>query len=159
MDKEKLLRDHLLYLLDGGGAHLSYEEAIADIPSDYRGKKVSGSPHTLWRLQEHLRLCQWDILEFSINPNHVSPEFPDGYWPRSDGPDDDAAWDQSLKSFHQDLQAMKDLVTNPGTDLYQPIPHGEGQTLLREALLVADHNAYHLGQIVMLRRLLGIWQE
>jgi hypothetical protein len=118
-----------------------------------------GSPHTPWRLLEHLRICQWDILEFSRNPDHLSPEFPDGYWPEEDAPPDSASWDQSVQKFRDDLQAMIDLVACPDTDLYAPIPHGDGQTMLREALLVADHNAYHLGQLVFLRRCLGAWDE
>jgi len=114
-------------------------------------------PHTPWRLLEHLRIAQWDILEFSRNPKHVSPSFPDGYWPRSDAPPDAAAWDRSVAAFRADLKAMQDLVADPATDLFALLPHGEGQTILREALLVADHNAYHLGQLVMLRRALGAW--
>ena len=106
-----------------------------------------------------MRIAQWDILEFSRNPKHVSPPFPDGYWPEGDAPPDAAAWDQCLTGFRADLQAMQDLVADPSTDLFARIPHGEGQTILREALLVADHNAYHLGQVVMLRRVLGAWPE
>jgi uncharacterized damage-inducible protein DinB len=157
MNTDQALRDHLLYLLRGGGAHLDFEKAIADLPAALHGAKAAGTPHTPWRLLEHMRIAQWDILEFSRNPKHVSPEFPDGYWPRGDAPPDDAAWDRSVAAFRADLRAMQDLVANPATDLFAPIPHGEGQTILREALLVADHNAYHLGQLVLLRRLLGAW--
>jgi hypothetical protein len=156
-DTTAALRDHLLYLLRGGGAHLDFEKAIADLPARLRGAKPPGQPHTPWRLLEHLRIAQWDILEFSRSPRHVSPPFPDGYWPAGDAPPDDAAWDRSLAAFRADLKAMQDLVADPATDLFAPIPHGEGQTVLREALLVADHNAYHLGQLVLLRRLLGAW--
>ena len=116
-------------------------------------------PHTPWRLLEHLRIAQWDILRFSVDPKHISPEFPAGYWPEGDGPPDPSAWDRSVESFRSDLQAMKDLVADPKTDLFAPIPHGQGQTILREALLVADHNAYHLGQLVTVRRLLGAWDH
>ena len=157
MHTEQVLRDHLLYLLRGGGAHLDFEKAIADLPVELRGAKAAGTPHTPWRLVEHMRIAQWDILEFSRNPNHVSPEFPNGYWPHGDAPPDDAAWDHSIAAFRADLLAMQDLVADPATDLFAAIPHGEGQTILREALLVADHNAYHLGQLVLLRRLLGAW--
>lgn len=157
MNKDTALRDHLLYLLQGGGAHLSFEDAIADLPAKLRGATVSGVPHTPWRLLEHLRIAQWDILEFSRNPKHVSPSFPDGYWPDGDTPPDNRAWDRSVAALRADLKAMQDLVADPATDLFAPIPHGEGQTILREALLVADHNAYHLGQLVMLRRALGAW--
>jgi hypothetical protein len=158
-DATAVLREHLLYLLRGGGAHLDFEAAIAKLPPDLRGRKVAGVPHTPWRLLEHLRICQWDILEFSRNPRHVSPKFPDGYWPAGDAPPDAAAWDRSIEAFRADLRAMQDLVADPKTDLFTPLAHGKGQTVLREALLVADHNAYHLGQLVVLRRLLGAWED
>ena len=153
------LRKHLIELLDGGQAHLDVEAAIADLPIAARGAKPAGLPHTPWRLLEHMRIAQWDILRFSIDPQHVSPEFPSGYWPEGDAPPDPGAWDRSVAAFRADLRAMKDLVSDPKTDLFTPIPHGQGQTVLREALLVADHNAYHLGQLVLLRRLLGAWPE
>jgi hypothetical protein len=156
-DPASALREHLLYLLHGGGAHLDFEKAIAELPASLRGGKPPSQPHTAWRLLEHMRICQWDILEFSRNPKHVSPRFPDGYWPVGDRPPDDAAWDRSVAAFRADANSMQDLVADPATDLFAPIPHGEGQTILREALLVADHNAYHLGQLVLVRRLLGAW--
>ena len=157
MNKDQALREHLLYLLQGGGAHLDFEATVADLPAELRGARAAGAPHTPWRLVEHMRIAQWDILEFSRNPKHVSPSFPDGYWPKGDAPPNEEAWDRSLAAFRSDLKAMQDLVANPSTDLFARIPHGEGQTILREALLVADHNAYHLGQLVMLRRVLGAW--
>ena len=156
-DKIQSLRDHLLYLLRGGGAHLDFEAAIARLPAGLRGAKVAGVPHTPWRLLEHLRIAQWDILEFCRNPGHVSPEFPQGYWPAGDAPPEEQAWDRSVATFRADLRAMQDLAADPATDLFAPIPHGQGQTILREALLVADHNAYHFGQLVVVRRLLGAW--
>jgi hypothetical protein len=156
---DQALREHLLYLLKGGGAHLDFEQAVADLPEDLRGAKVTGIPHTPWRLLEHMRICQWDILEFSRNANHVSPDFPKGYWPDTDAPPDEEAWNNSVSAFRADLQEMIDLVANPDTDLFARIPHGDGQTILREALLVADHNAYHLGQLVFLRRCLGAWED
>ena len=159
MNSDKALRDHLLYLLRGGGAHLDFNSAIADLPPELRGAKPAGVPHTPGRLLEHMRIAQWDILEFSRNPRHVSPTFPDGYWPKEDAPPDEGAWDRSVAAFRADLKAMQDLVADPSTDLFARIPHGEGQTILREALLVADHNAYHLGQLVVLRRALGAWKE
>jgi len=149
----------VLYLLKGGGAHLHFEQAVDGLPPELRGAKVAGVPHTAWRLLEHLRICQWDILEFSRNAEHVSPDFPDGYWPESDGPPSAGAWDRSVAAFQRDLRAMIDLVADKNTVLFAPIPHGDGQTILREALLVADHNAYHLGQLVLLRRCLGAWQD
>ena len=154
---DQSLREHVAYLLSGGGAHLGFEQAIAELPEELRGAKVENVPHTPWRIVEHLRICQWDILEFSRNPKHVSPEFPDGYWPKTDAPPNAKDWDRSVTQFREDLKAMIELVVNPGTDLHAPIPHGDGQTVLREALLVADHNAYHLGQLVLLRRCLGAW--
>ncbi|MFN3160341.1 MAG: DinB family protein [Rubinisphaera brasiliensis] len=157
--EDQSLRDHVLYLLEGGGAHLDFEQAIADIPESMRGAKVASCPHTAWKLLEHLRVCQWDILEFSRDPDHVSPAFPDGLWPEEDGPADVEAWENSINEFRSDREQMIELVANPETDLFAPIPHGTGQTILREALLVADHNAYHLGQLVFLRRCLGIWEE
>ena len=157
MNQDKALRDHLLYLLQGGGAHLNFDAAIADLPPELRGVKPANIPHTPWRLLEHLRIAQWDILEFSRNPRHVSPKFPEGYWPDGDAPPDEGAWDRSVASFRADLQAMCDLVADPATDLFARISHGEGQTVLREALLIADHNAYHLGQLVVVRRALGAW--
>ena len=159
MNKDEALREHVLYLLAGGAAHLDFDAAVKDLPVELRGLRAPGTPHTPWRLIEHMRIAQWDILEFSRDAKHRSPPFPAGYWPQSDGPPDAAAWDESLAAFRADLKAMQDLVADPATDLFARIPHGDGQTILREALLVADHNAYHLGQIVMVRRALGAWQE
>jgi hypothetical protein len=158
-DRERLLREHVLYLLGGGGAHLDFDSAVADLPAKLRGVRPPGVPHTPWRLLEHMRIAQWDILEFSRNPKHVSPKFPSGYWPKTDAPPSAAAWQRSVASFRADLKSMQDLVADPGTDLLVPIPHGDGQTILREALLVADHNAYHLGQLIVVRRALGAWHD
>jgi hypothetical protein len=159
VDKDKALREHLLYLLGGGGAHLDFEAAVAGLPAELQGARPAGVPHTPWRLLEHLRIAQWDILEFCRNPRHVSPPFPAGYWPSGDAPPDPAAWDRSVTGFRADLRAMQDLVADPATDLFARIPHGDGQTVLREALLVADHLSYHLGQLVVVRRALGAWPE
>jgi len=153
------LRQHLLDLLRGGHAHLDFERAVKDFPSQLRGKKPKDAPYTAWQLLEHLRIAQWDILEFSRNPKHVSPSWPDGYWPKTEAPPSAASWNNSVRSFRADLKAMIRLVANEKSDLFARIPHGEGQTLLREALLVADHNAYHIGQLVLLRRLLGAWKD
>ncbi len=157
MDRDRALRDHLLYLLRGGGAHLSFEKAVADLPADLRGALPKGLPHTPWRLLEHLRIAQWDIVEFCRNADHVSPAFPDGYWPDGDAPPDAETWERSVVAFQADLEAMQKLVTET-EDLFAPVLAGHAHTLLREALLVADHNAYHLGQLVMIRRLLGAWE-
>lgn len=158
-DHDQSLRKHLHELLQGGSAHVKFDEVAADFPADLRGKKPSGQPHTPWRLLEHLRITQWDIVEFSRNPKHVSPEWPERYWPSSDAPPNPAAWSKSVKAFHADLGAMQKLVEDPQADLFKPFPWGDGQTLLRESLLLADHNAYHLGELLMLRRLLGAWQK
>ena len=156
---DRALRQHLLDLLRGGNAHLNFEEALAGLPPNLRGTKPPGLPYSPWRLLEHMRIAQWDIIEFSRNPKHVSPQFPSGYWPETDAPPDDKAWQKSTRRFRADLKAMQELVEDPATDLFAPIPHGEGQTILREALLVADHNSYHLGQMVTVRRLLGAWES
>src|SRR6476619_1445452 len=149
------LRKQLVETLTGRGAHADFDSAVAGFPVKRAGEKPAGAPHTAWQLLEHLRIAQWDILEFSRNPKHVSPEWPAGYWPADDAPPDDTAWDRSIAAFRADLAAMRALVNDPTTDLFAKIPHGDGQTILREALLVADHNAYHLGQLVSLRRALG----
>jgi len=158
-DKDKALREHVIYLLDGGGAHAKFEEVVAGIPPKLLEEKPANLPHSLWMLLEHLRIAQWDILEFSRNAKHVSPKWPEGYWPKKEAPSTAAAWNASVKKFRQDLKAMQDLVKDPKTDLLARIPWGDGQTILREALLVADHNAYHLGQMLDARRLLGAWPE
>ncbi len=148
------LRKHLIDLLDMEGAHIGFDKALAEFPAALRGVKPAGAPHTAWQLLEHMRIAQWDILEFSRDAKHVSPNFPEGYWPESAEPPSAEAWDKSIKHFHHDLKEMKNLISDEKHDLYAKIPHGEGQTLLREALVVADHNSYHLGQIMFLRQIL-----
>lgn len=157
-DRDRSLRDHLLELLRGGSAHLDLDKAIGGLAPELRGKKAPGLPHTVWQLLEHLRITQWDILEFSRNKGHVSPDWPAEYWPKVEAPPDNAAWDRSVETLRRELKEMQDLVADPKTDLYAKIPWGDGQTILREALLVADHNAYHLGQIVSVRQALGAWE-
>jgi hypothetical protein len=156
---DKALREHLAYLLKGGGAHATFDDVVKNMPPELRGAKPQNFPHSPWMLLEHLRIAQLDILEFSRTPKHVSPEWPKGYWPESEVPPNAAAWNKSIQSFREDLKAMQDLVSNPKTDLFARIPWGDSQTILREALLVADHNAYHLAQLVDVRRLLGSWKE
>ncbi len=158
-ETDESLRKHLLYLLRGGGAHLSFDDAVRDLAPELRGARPAGAPHTAWQLLEHMRIAQWDILDFCRNPHYVYMKVPDDYWPMTEAPPDPEAWDKSVEASRQDLKAMEKLVEDPSTDLFQKIPHGEGQTILREALLVADHNAYHLGQLVVLRRLLGAWSQ
>lgn len=153
------LRKQLAQLLKGGGAHVQFDDAIAGLPAKKRGAFAAGLPHTAWQLVEHMRLAQRDILEFSQNPKHVSPEFPEGYWPKAPSPDNESAWAKSVREFKEDLQKMMRLVKNPRTELFAPIKHGQGQSIFREALVLADHNSYHLGQLVCLRRALHTWPE
>ena len=156
-DHDHSLRQHLIELLKGGSAHTQFDEVIEGIPAKLRGQKPAGMPHSPWMLLEHMRIAQKDILEFSRDPKHVSPDWPQGYWPGTNGQPGAAAWSSSIRNFRRDLKSMQDLVANPKTDLYARIPWGDGQTILREAFLVADHNAYHLAQLVDVRRLLGAW--
>jgi hypothetical protein len=151
------VREQVLALLHGGNAHVTFDAAIKDFPAELRGVRPDGAPHSAWELLEHLRIAQWDILEFSRSAKHASPDWPAGYWPPSPKPPNDAAWTKSISSIRKDLAAMEKLVADPKTDLYAKIPHGTGQNILREALLIADHSAYHVGQIVLLRQLLGAW--
>ena len=154
MDKDKALREHLLYLLGGGGAHVDFETVVKDFPVEIINSKAEHVPYTPWQVLEHMRIAQWDILEFSRSASHVSPPWPEGYWPAKDAEADGAAWNSSVEAFRSDLDAMKRLVEDPSTDLFAKIEHGDSQTILREALLTADHNAYHLGVLVTLKRLL-----
>jgi hypothetical protein len=153
---DQALREHILYLLRGGGAHLSFEDFIKDFPTELAGKAVPGLPYTAWQVLEHMRLAQWDILEFSRDPNHISPQFPKGYWPEPDQPGTPELWQESVEKFRSDLKKMEELVANDSSQLYVKIPHGTGQTLLREALLTADHNAYHLGALAVIARLVKV---
>ena len=158
-DPDRALRDHVVALLAEGHAHVTFTDAIAHLPAALRGAKPPGQPFTLWRLLEHIRISQWDIVEFTKSAKHVSPQWPAGYWPASDAPPDAAAWDKSVAQVERDLEEMLRLVRDPKVDLYARIPHGTGQTPLREALVLADHNSYHVGQLVLVRRLLGAWKE
>ncbi len=156
--RDAALRKQLIELLRSKNAHASFDAAVEGLPEDLRGAHAKDVPFTPWKLLEHLRLAQWDILEFSRDPKHKSPEWPEGYWPKEDAPAKPGAWDASIAAFRRDLSAMEKLVGDSSNDLFAPIPHGQGQTLLREALLVADHNAYHIGQMILLRRALGAWK-
>ncbi len=153
-DRDRSLREHLLYLLRGGGAHITFEEALKDFPFGLVNARAAGVPYTPWHLLEHMRIAQWDILEFSRSAAHVSPDWPDGYWPDKTKEASEDDWRRSIESFQADLRVLEALVEDEANDLHARIPHGDGQTLLREALLVADHNAYHLGALVTLRRTL-----
>jgi len=158
MSTDQVLREHLVKLLTGSEAHADFDAAFKDVPVELRGKRPPGAEHSLWELLEHLRIAQWDMLEFSRNAKHKSPDFPGGYWPHTAAPPDERAWENSIRSFGKDLRALVALVQDESTHLLAKIPHGDGQTILREALLAADHNAYHIGQAVLLRRVLGAWK-
>lgn len=158
MNTDQSLRHHLIELLEGGHAHATFDKVVEHFPAQLRGEIPKGLPHSAWMLLEHLRLAQWDILEFSINPKYKSLKWPDDYWPKSPVPPSVEAWDKSVDSFRGDLEAMKKLVKDSKTDLFAKIAWGDGQTILREALLVAGHNSHHLGQLIDVRRCLGIWK-
>jgi hypothetical protein len=158
-DSDRALRQHLIYLLTDGGAHAKFEDVIAAIPAKLRGQTPAAMPHSPWMLLEHMRIAQWDILEFSRNPEYKSPVWPESYWPPTGAPPNAAAWNESVKNLRKDLKSLENLIANPETDLFAKIPWGDGQTIIREALLVADHNAYHLGQLVDVLRLLGAWSK
>lgn len=152
--KDASVRKHVLYLLREGGAHMSFDDFVGSFPADLCNRKIDGLPYTAWQVLEHMRLAQWDILEFSRDASHVSPDFPKGYWPEPDEPGSVVLWQKTIDEFRNDLKQMEDLVEDPSTDLYAKIPHGDGQTILREALLTADHNAYHLGALAVMARIL-----
>ncbi len=157
MPNDVSLRRHVVDLLTSGSAHVDFEGAVKGLPPAHRGNRPKGAAHSPWEVVEHMRIALWDILEFSTNAKHVSPPWPAGYWPKTQAPPNSKAWDKSVRAFRSDLREMCALVKR-APDLCAPIPHGTGQTVLREALLVADHNAYHLGELLILRRLLGAWK-
>jgi len=148
----------LLSLLTKGNAHVTFEEACADLTPEIWNQRVPKLPYTIWQLVEHVRIAQWDILEFCLDPNHQSPEWPAGYWPAQGATADEAAFHATLGQISADRQRFIDLLHAPDTDLLAPLPHGTGQTILREALLIGHHTAHHTGQIVLVRRLLQAWE-
>ena len=151
---QQSLRDHLRSLLRSGNAHISFDDFIAGFPAESCGQQIEGLPYTAWQVLEHMRIAQWDILKFCRDASHVSPKWPEGYWPKPGEPGNAEVWKETVEKFRADLKRMGDLVSDPSTDLFAKIPHGTGQTILREALLVADHNAYHLGVVVAADRIL-----
>jgi uncharacterized damage-inducible protein DinB len=153
------LRAHLRRLLDWEDAHVGFAAAVKDFPQQLRGKQAAGLPYSPWQLLEHMRIAQHDILEFCRNPKYVEMKWPDDYWPKTAEPPSADAWERAIAAFGRDREALKEFLADPGLDLLAKIPHGTGQTYIREALLVADHNAYHLGQLVAVRRLLGNWSD
>jgi hypothetical protein len=152
-ENDQSLREHLVSLLQGRNAHISFEDFVADFSVKACGRKIEGLPYTAWQVLEHIRIAQWDILEFCRDAKHVSPKWPEGYWPKPDDLGDASLWKETVEKIQDDLKQMEELVANPATDLFAKIPHGSGQTILREALLVADHNAYHLGALVVMNRI------
>lgn len=155
-NEHQILIEELIKLLEGGGAHATLEDALKDIPAEARGVKPNGLPYSIWQLAEHIRIAQWDMLEFSKDGNHQSPNWPDDYWPNEAAPGSEEAWQKTIDNIYADRKAFIKLLQSG--DIYSKIPHGTGQTVLREALQIADHNAYHTSEIILLRRLLGIWK-
>src|SRR5947208_8365354 len=142
------LREHLVSLLKGGNAHISFDDFVKDFPVEKCGQRIDGLPYTVWQVLEHMRIAQWDILEFSRDANHVSPKWPKGYWPDESEAGSEKLWNETVKKFRRDLEAFRDLLRDPSTDLFARIPHGTGQTILREAFVLADHNSNHLGALI-----------
>ncbi len=153
-DQTKILREQLLHALRGDQSHIDFESVVSDFPIEQAGAKPPSAPHSAWQLLEHMRIAQHDILEFSRNPKHKSPKWPEGYWPKTEAPPDKHAWDASIATFRKDSKALEDLILDSDQDLFKPIEGGSGQTLLREALVAAAHNSYHLGQVVFLKKML-----
>jgi hypothetical protein len=156
---DTLIRKQIAQFLEESHAHAGFDAAVDDFPPELRGRKPAGAPHTAWQILEHLRLAQWDILAFSRDGRHKSPKWPEGYWPESETPPSEKAWEESVRRFRADRRAMQKLVLDKTRDLSAIVPHAQSQTLVREALLLMDHNAYHVGQLVLLRRLLGAWKQ
>lgn len=157
VDQHKALIAELTNLLQGGGAHVSFKDALKGLPAAMRGVVTNDLPYSIWQIVEHIRIAQWDMLEFSKDGAHQSPKWPDDYWPKEPVPPSDAAWRKSIKQTESDLEDFISLISE--ADLYAKITHGSGQTVLREALQIADHNAYHIAEIVVIRRLLGAWKS
>jgi len=144
--------------LTGGNAHATLEDALKELPADLRGIRPPGLPYSIWQLLEHIRITQWEILEFSTKPDHQSPKWPDEYWPKAAAPDSGHVWTESIKKIQKDRDSFVRLLKSPDADLFTPFPHGDGQNLIREALLIIDHTSYHTGEIIALRRMLGAWK-
>jgi hypothetical protein len=156
MNADKVIRDQLLALLRAGNAHMSFSDAVSGFPLKEINRRLPNASYTVWHLLEHTRIAQWDILEFVRNPRHISPEFPAGYWPREDRMATASQWKKTIKGFLNDLKAVEKLVKDPRTDFFSPIPHAKDYTLFLEILTLADHNAYHVGELVTLRRVLNM---
>jgi len=159
MPKDVALREQLTQLLRGGHAHATFDDAVRGFPLDRAGARPPGLPYSAWEILEHMRIAQNDILRFSQSAEYVSPQWPEGYWPTAPAPENESRWKGAIRAFRRDLGAFEKLVLDPAQNLHRKFPWGTGQTLLRETLLIADHNSYHLGQLVLVRRLLGAWPK
>lgn len=157
MPSEKTVRELLLEQLEGKNAHVDFDQAVQGLTYKQTGIKVERLPHTIWELIEHIRIAQADILEFCKNSDYEELDWPADYWPESHQPESEEELQASIKAIREGLEEMRDMIRNPENDLQTPLDHGDGQTLFREAMLIVDHNAYHIGQIVQIRRLLGSW--
>jgi hypothetical protein len=157
MSSDNIVCEQLLALLRGGNAHMPFDEAVAGFPLAHINDYPPNVPYTPWHLLEHLRIAQWDILEFIRNPAHISPPWPDGYWPPHDARADAAMWASTIAAFQADLNSLQELVADSTTDLYAPLPHARDYNILREILVVADHNAYHIGEFAILRQVMETW--
>jgi len=153
------LRKELVFQLNGGNAHAPLQKVIADFPAKFRGEKPNGLPYSAWQLLEHIRLAQADMLEFCTSAKYKEKKWPDDYWPKSPNPPNARAWNAAVKAIHSDRTQFIKLISDPKADLFARFPWGDGQTLFHEACLIIDHNAYHLGEIVTVRRILGIWPQ
>jgi len=158
MDQSDMLREQLIKLLGWQDAHVNFDDAVEGIPPQLQGVRPEGLPYSPWQLLEHIRITQRDILDFCRDPAYESPKWPDDYWPKSIVPTTPEAWAESVAAFRADRSALERLIADPTLDLFAKIPHGQGQTYLREVVLVADHSAYHVGEVVAVRRLLGVWR-
>lgn len=159
MKSEKVMRTELLALLKGQNAHMSFDEVLADFPVEYINRRPPNTPYTFWHFVEHLRIAQWDILEFVRDPRHVSPDYPQGYRPNPEQTTDEEGWHRSCQCFRADLQALEDMVRDERLDLLAPIPHAKNYTIFREILTAADHNAYHIGELAIMRQVMNIWPQ
>ncbi len=155
-DQHKILISELVKLLNGGSTHAGFDEALKNLPANLRGVKPDRLPYSIWQLVEHIRIAQWDMLEFSKHEKHRSPKWPDEYWVKETAPKDEATWQKSIRQIYDDREEFIELLSEE--DIYKAIPHGDGQSILREALQIADHNAYHIAEIIVIRRLLGVWR-
>jgi len=157
MSNDEVLREQLTALLQGGNAHMTFAQAIADFPPEYHNLHPSNVEYSFWHLLEHIRIAQWDILRFIVDPGHTSPDWPRGYWPPPTTQATETEWDETVSSFEQDMTQLLAIVHDPATDFHGQIAHAPGYTILREILLVADHNAYHIGEFGILRQIVGAW--